>query len=138
MTLPSPATLNDWTGLISLFFTLITLGGGAVFLRSETRRLITKVDELDTEASAQAAAKAAQEVVNRSVDKMSDQIQATRDLALATATRVDSHDRECIRLREGFNARFDKLDKGMDGINRQLGNLMTRQPPRVWSAGDGD
>lgn len=134
---PNPATISDWTGLITLFFTLVTLGGGAVFLRSEIKRLIMKVDELDGEAATQAASKAAQDVVNRSVEKMIDQIQATRDLALATSAKGDAHDKECIRLREGINARFDKVDRGMESINRQIGNLMTRRPiPQEFSVRD--
>lgn len=136
MTMPS-ANLNDWTSVITLVFTAASVIGGAMYLRGKldtqtavfsdnVSRLIDKVDGLDADMAASIAAQSAQEVVNRSIDKIGEQAQATRDLANAAVIRLDSHERECKEHRVSFDKRLDRLDRGQDGINRQLANLLSR------------
>lgn len=127
-------TLTEWVALGQAALTVVAMVGAAVYarggkdaetktLQSDLKTVVGRVDNLEHEVAGGERAQGRQDVRNKQIDDLITEMREWRDEVIKFSTRVEGHERECAAGRKAVDARFDKIDREIEGWKAELRNV---------------
>lgn len=133
----------DWIPLAALGLNIVVVGAGAVYLRGKLDahqsatdaridELCAKVDHLDGEAMKDARRQGGDDVRAIQFTTLVQEVKDVGNRAVTATASLDAHIKECDRRQSAIWERFDKVDRSLDGVARQLLAIATGQAGKVY------